>query len=274
MYFFFDGSSSLHCVFPLFFLIPSCTHCVYFHHCPLFHFEYFAYFWLPIVLRYWDFPLSKKFVASRTSFLLCFYDNISLAEIFYYPQYILLYRIFHLQCLSSTMILLSCSEYFPCFLSFCVLPTISFDMVPLNISICWNSFFFSTFVESYFIISSYRVYSAPILLGPTILPLSIQWIPPFPCVIISIASSHSIWYPLFFYRVFPLMILLLFVCVTLQKCYTLIVSYGSILHIWIVFSNTLQSFIQRICVYYRKLLGKFSYPVYFLLQRMLMTTFS
>ena len=56
MYFFFNGSSSLHCVFPLFFLIPNCTHCVYFHHWPLFHFEYFAYFWLPIVLRYWYFP--------------------------------------------------------------------------------------------------------------------------------------------------------------------------------------------------------------------------
>ena len=51
-------------------------------------------------------------------------------------------RLFHLQCLSSTTILLSCSEYFPCFLSSCVLSTISFDMVPLNISTCWNSFFF------------------------------------------------------------------------------------------------------------------------------------
>ena len=47
-----------------------------------------------------------------------------------------------------------------------------------------------------------------------------------------IAFLHSTWYPLFLYRVFPLSILLLFICVTFRKCYTLIVSYGSILHIW------------------------------------------
>ena len=37
--------------------------------------------------------LSKKFVASHIYFLSCFYDNISFTKIFYYPQYILLYRI-------------------------------------------------------------------------------------------------------------------------------------------------------------------------------------
>ena len=132
------------------------------------------------------------------------------------------------------MILLFCSEHFPCFLLFCVLSTISFDMIPLNISTYWNSFiYFSVYLRSLILLFPPTVFIPPRALDPTILPLSSQWIPPFPCVIISIASSHSTWYPLLFYRVFPLSILLLFVCVTLQKCYMFLVRYGSILHIWI-----------------------------------------
>ena len=61
MNFSFHGSSSLQSVFPPFFLFPIFTQCVYLNHCPLFHSKYFAYFWLPIILRYYDIPSRRNF---------------------------------------------------------------------------------------------------------------------------------------------------------------------------------------------------------------------
>ena len=66
---FLHGSSSRHFVFPLFFLITSCTHCVYFYYCLLYHSEYFAYFWLSIIFRYYDLPSRSNFFVSRIYFL-------------------------------------------------------------------------------------------------------------------------------------------------------------------------------------------------------------
>ena len=76
----FYGSSSLQSVFPLFFLIPSFTHCVYFHHCPLFLSECFAYFWLPIILRYCDLPSRRNFQCHVSSSFHIFYENIFLRK--------------------------------------------------------------------------------------------------------------------------------------------------------------------------------------------------
>ena len=96
------------------------------------------------LLLYYDLPRRNFWCDVSSSFHI-------FMRIFFLRKYYIIHSIsyfpslFHLQCLSSTMVLLSCSEYFSWFLSFCMLPTISSTMVPLNIiSECsLNEFCFS-----------------------------------------------------------------------------------------------------------------------------------
>ena len=85
------------------------------------------------LLLYYDLPSQRNFWCHVSSSFHIFMRIFVLRKFSIIHSISCFSSLFHLQYLLSTMILLSCSEYFPCFLSFCVLPTIRSAMVSLSI---------------------------------------------------------------------------------------------------------------------------------------------